>query len=154
MKSLTSFLILCFFLSSSLSAQKIPEHRKDRIRSLRIAFITERLQLTPQEAEKFWPLYNEYEAEKKKLHMKFRKDNREEEITDSQADELVDASFVLQEKELQLKKKYYAKLKKVISPKKLILLQKAEEDFRRKIIREMKRRKQQRGHGNKRGGMK
>ena len=40
---------------------------QDRIRALKVAFITDKLKLTPEESEKFWPVYNQYEAEQKRI---------------------------------------------------------------------------------------
>jgi hypothetical protein len=143
MKSFTSILILCSFLVSSLFGQD--GQKEERIRALRIAFITEELQLTSAEAEKFWPIYNEYEAERKKIRQEYRKEKRDKEMSDVEAEEMVDASFALQEKQLQLKRNYYDKMKTAISTQKLVLLERAEKKFREKIINEIKRRKQERG---------
>jgi len=124
-----------FFLVTSLSAQD--SKKEERIRSLRIAFLTEKLDLTPQEAEKFWPIYNEYEKERRKL----RRERKKTGATDVNADEMVEASFERDEKLLKLKRTYYNKLKKVVSSQKLVQLDRAEKEFRRKVVKEMKRRK-------------
>jgi Skp family chaperone for outer membrane proteins len=143
MKSITSILILCSFLVSSLFAQD--GQKEERIKALRVAFITEELQLTSAEAEKFWPIYNEYEAERKKIRQEYRKEKKDNQMSDVEAEEMVDASFALQEKQLQLKRNYYDKLKTAIPAQKLVLLERAEKKFREKIINEIKRRKQERG---------
>ena len=39
---------------------------QDRIKAQKIAFFTEKIQLTVQEAERFWPVYNEFENDKNK----------------------------------------------------------------------------------------
>ncbi|MFT4663692.1 MAG: hypothetical protein ACI8YQ_000169 [Polaribacter sp.] len=139
MKSLTSILILCLFLVTSLSAQD--SKKEERIRSLRIAFLTEKLQLTPQEAEKFWPIYNEYEKERRTLRKDYRKEKKGAELSVVEADAMVDASFELQEKQLKLKRTYYDRMKKVIPSQKLVALDRAEKEFRKKVVEEIKRRK-------------
>lgn len=141
MKSLTSILTLCLFLVTSLSAQDAK--KEERIRSLRIAFLTEKLQLTPEEAQKFWPIYNEYEQKRRKLRKEYRNEKKGTEITDVEADEMVDASFELQEKQLKLKRTYYDRMKKVIPAQKLVTLDRAEKEFRRKVVKEIKRRKKE-----------
>lgn len=145
MKSFTSILILCFFLIASLSAQDGRKGQKEeRIRSLRIAFITEKLQLTPQESEQFWPIYNEYEKERRKMRTEMKKGRKGTDISDSEADEMVDASLAMQEEQIQLKRRYYERMKKVIPSQKLVMLDKAEKEFRRKVVKEIKRRKEER----------
>jgi len=136
MKSLTSILTLCLFLVTSLSAQDAK--KEERIRSLRIAFLTEELQLTPSEAEKFWPIYNEYEKQRRKL----RKDSKGK-MKNLEGDAKVDASFEAQEKQLKLKRVYYDRMKKVIPSKKLAKLDRAEKEFRKKIVKEVNRRKKE-----------
>ncbi|MFK7808852.1 MAG: hypothetical protein AB8F74_13695 [Saprospiraceae bacterium] len=146
MKSFTSILALCLFLVASLSAQD-GKSRKGDMRSLRIAYLTKELQLTPQEAEKFWPIYNEYEKERKKLRKDARMTPKGAPASDEAAEEMVDASFERQEDLLKLKKDYYGQMKTVISTQKLAKLDKAEREFRRKVVNEVKRRKQQRKGG-------
>jgi len=142
MKSFTSILMLCFFLVASLSAQ---DNRKDeRIRSLRVAFITDKLQLTPEESEKFWPIYNEYNRERRKLRGDRRMTKKGVEVTtDEEANAMVDASFERQEKQLALKRTYYDRMKKVLPSQKLVLLERAEKQFRNKVVKEIKRRKKE-----------
>ena len=61
-KALLTILFIVIAASGLLVAQG-----GDRLESLRIAYITKQLQLTPQEAEKFWPVYNSYDGEMKKM---------------------------------------------------------------------------------------
>src|SRR5690606_18064590 len=79
------------FLSASLSfAQPGNESRKEKIESLKIAFITTELELTPEESEKFWPLYNEMELKLKKV----RKERRQlGEDLKNKLDQLSDADI-------------------------------------------------------------
>jgi hypothetical protein len=45
---------------SFANAQNGNGQRQEKIQALKIAFITQKLKLTPAEAEKFWPVYNQY----------------------------------------------------------------------------------------------
>ena len=65
MKSIITLLAITLFSLLSLQAQE----GNDKIESLKIAYITKRLQLTPEESQKFWPVYNQYEAEKKQIRL-------------------------------------------------------------------------------------
>ncbi len=150
MKSFTAFFMLCFFATTAMMAQPSNRAQKEeRIRALRVAFITDKLQLTPKESEKFWPIYNEYEKEKKKLRDKIRNQRpRNPDLTDKEAEELMLASLNAQEQQLALKRKYYSQLKQAIPVKKLAKLDRAEREFRETVVKEMKRRKQRNSQRN------
>ena len=74
--------IILFFLSANMMfAQSIDTDATERqgmkkLKAQRVAFITERIDLTPEEAEKFWPMYNQFENDKKKIQEKFKRQKR------------------------------------------------------------------------------
>jgi hypothetical protein len=55
------YLLVLLLTLGSLS--QIKAQNGEKIQTLKIAFITQKLQLTPDEAEKFWPIYNQYDNE-------------------------------------------------------------------------------------------
>lgn len=113
-------LIILFFLSgfSALFAQERNEDNLEKIKALKIAFITQKLNLSAEEAEKFWPIYNQYEREVRGI-------NRGD---------------VLQNEEqlLNTRKKYKSSFERVLGPQKLNKLFNAERDFRDVLIRRLK----------------
>ena len=119
---------------------------KERIKAQKIAFITEKLDLTPDEAEKFWPLYNAHEdtidtiksKDLRPLKMEMRSD---ENISDQRANQLLEKLIKAESDMHSAKLKLVKDLKKVISAKKIIQLKAAEDQFNRKLLehlREMK----------------
>ncbi len=122
-----------------------PRERKERIESYKIAFITSRLQLTPQEAEKFWPVYNEFDAKKESIRKSARDRNKEyntaDKVTDKQATELIEADLTEMQANVDLMKEYYGKIKAVLPPQKIVLLIHAERQFRRDLIQKLGERK-------------
>ena len=71
----TKLLILCIFTLSSMisfSQENTVQKSLEEIQSKRIAFITERVNFTPEEAQAFWPLYNELRLKKAELNKKIR----------------------------------------------------------------------------------
>lgn len=74
------FLLLAITIMAAmpaLKAQPAPENDwRDRVRCERIAFITSQLDLTPAEAEKFWPVYNEYKGQKAEAQKEIRETYR------------------------------------------------------------------------------
>ena len=140
--------ILFLFITLYATAQR---NHRERIKTLKVSFITERLDLTAKEAEKFWPVYNEYED---KMHTVRAKDikgirreikNNMDTMSQDRAQELITelnkAESTMHELRIGLTKN----LSQIISPKKIILLKVAEEDFKRKMLNEFKRRQKERG---------
>lgn len=146
MKNLLTILLL--LLTMYATAQR---NHRDRIKTLKVSFITERLDLTAKEAEKFWPIYNNYEDKTHGIRTdkirSIRKEIRDNIDTMSQnrAQELIielnEAESTMHELRIGLSKN----LGQIISPKKIILLKIAEEDFKRKMLNEFKRRQKERG---------
>ena len=109
---------------------------KEKINAARVAYITERLGLTPEEAEKFWPVYREFVQKRQDLRQDLRKQKK------SGGDEktLLDLEFKVKQQELDLEKDYSGRLQKIVSAQKLITLRQAEGDFRRMLIRQIQQR--------------
>lgn len=118
MKRILLFVLLLTTTGSLLAQQD----RDDKIRALKIAFLTERLQLTSNEAQKFWPVYNKYEAEVEKI----RRERRQGSVLDNE------------EKLLAVRKKYNSSFEKVLGKEKTNTLFKAEQDFREVLIKRLR----------------
>lgn len=136
------FIFLNLFLTINiLSAQEDGLNSEARAKMLekleaqRVAFITNKLELTPEESAKFWPLYNEYS--KKKQELRREKKNSQQNDTD----ESVDVSLEQEEKELQLKKTYYEKFKSALPVSKLAKLEEAEKEFKMEVLRTLRERR-------------
>jgi len=117
-----------------------------KIESARIALITERLGLTPEQAQKFWPVYNEYNNHRRDLVQEIqeaRKNVDMKNLTEEQGQALMNLGMDVKERQLQLEKSYSQRLNQVISTKQLLYLRKAEEDFRKMIIQRLEERKRQ-----------
>lgn len=111
---------------------------RSKIDAARAAYITERLGLTPQEAEKFWPVYREF-AEKRQ---DMRKDYVEARKRGMEDKELVEMGLKIKQQELDLEKDYSGRLMNIITPQKLMNLRQAEGEFRQIIIKQIQQRQQ------------
>ena len=139
------FLLILFW--SAVSAQyrgdpgQNPTDRRQKIETYKIGFITEKLNLTPQEAQKFWPVYNEYQSKKqdmqKKLVSKYKDYRTTKEVTEKQATELIDSSLNAMQANLDLAREYYGKLKAILPPQKIVALFTAERQFRRELLQRL-----------------
>jgi hypothetical protein len=138
--------ILCTLLTSLALAQT-PEGM-NRIESARIALITERLELTPEQAEKFWPLYREYmerrEDLRKELLSAKSEIRKDEEMTDEESKKLVDKALKLKERKVALDRDYSDKFNRVITARQLIALRNAEDDFRQMLLERLEKRRDMR----------
>jgi len=134
-------------LTSVCFAQKtdnpIPGEAKaekmEKLESMKIAFFTEQLNLTPEEATKFWPVYNAYHDEMEKLRKEHReallnaKDNFEK-LSDKDIEKLVDNEVIFRQSELDVLKKYSVQFKQVLPIRKVARLYRAEEQWKKKIL--------------------
>lgn len=144
MKSLFSTLLLVLFFISSLSAQG-----GNNLESIKIAFITERLELSPKEAQSFWPLYNQYKKETHKVEVEMRA-NRDNiiKMSDAEVSAMVERRLFLEEKKVQLEREFLADLKKVLPIRKVALLPKVEDEFRTMVLKLIKEKRRQRRSSN------
>lgn len=131
------------------------QDRKENVQAMKIAFITEKIDLTPQEAQQFWPLYNQYSDKMMELRKKRRQDNREarsnfDELSDKEVEQLVNNDIAIRQKELDLQKEYNEKFKAVLPIKKVAKLYAAEEQFKVVLLNKLKDRP---GHQGRKIGM-
>lgn len=132
--------LLIIVLSYTSFAQGRDE-MKERIKTQKIAFITDRLELTSKEAEKFWPIYNSIDTKKEALRKQSaskRKLKKPEELTESEAKTLLNEMLAIEDQRHQLHRELVTKLDNVISSKKILALMRAEREFDRKIIQKFK----------------
>jgi hypothetical protein len=137
---------LMLLLTLPVVAQQRPGAR-EKIETMKIAYITTALNLTELEAQQFWPVYNEAEVKRRELRksrMAERMDAAQnfETMTDKEAEVFIDKEMEFKQKELDIQKELHVKLKKVLPAKKIARLYKAETDFQRKVLQELERKKE------------
>jgi len=134
-------------LTVSLTAISQPgrgmQHRRGQLDAQKIAFITRELELTPQEAQVFWPVYNEFDAKRKTLRQSFitttnLEDKNIDELSDKEAGELADGQIIQSQKLLDLRKEYHAKFKSVLPIKKVLKLYESERRFQKELMGQIK----------------
>ena len=113
---------------------------RDRVESRKIAYLSDKLDLTSAEAQVFWPLYNEYRQELKGLHEEKEKGDRAE-MTDAEAQVHLDKMLTLQQSALDIKKKYQDKMVSTIGAKKTMMLWRHDRKFKEEIIREARKKR-------------
>ena len=110
---------------------------------LKIAFITEKLDLSVDEAAKFWPVYNEFEAKKSKIRSKDLRSikmqmRQNPDMSEKEADELLDKLMKAENDMHTAKLKLIKDLKKILPSDKIIKLRAAEDEFNKKLLEKLK----------------
>ena len=118
------------------------------IESMKIAFITKRLSLTPEEAKVFWPVYDEYSTEMKSVRENRVSNLKEakgeiDNLSDKEVDNIIADDIALRQQEVDILKKYHPRFKQVLPIKKVAKLFKAEEEFKRELLEKIRERKAQ-----------
>lgn len=122
---------------------------REKIKSLKVAFITEKLELSSKEAQQFWPVYNKFEEEREILRRKERIEIREKikdvsTLSETEAEKLLTQFTEFNATEEELNRSYLTAMKKVLSAKKTLLLLRSEEEFKRRLLKQYR---QNRGNG-------
>ena len=141
------FALICFTLVGNVFAQQqMPKqvHAKERIEAQRVGFITQRLNLTPEESQQFWPVYNQYTEKLQQIRTAAKVDTPLDEMNDADTEKMILGQMDRETHELDLRKEYYQKLKKVISVKKIAKLYRAERDFKAELLKQLQEMKEMR----------
>lgn len=139
MNSLIKTLSCALLLVSALShAQHKPD--KNKIKSLKVAFITERLDLSSDEAQRFWPIYNTYQEDRNAMrereHKQIRSKIRDsDDLTEKESSKLLEQYLTFEEEEEELDKDFIKEVSKVISAKKTLLLLRSEHEFKKQLLK-------------------
>lgn len=141
----TTFYVICLwiFFVGSMNAQ---EHRskEERIKALKVAFITEELDLSPKQSQGFWPLYNELHDKLEVIRKKFKVKPDLDQMTDEEIELFLENHLKLGEEKIELHRVYIQKFKKVINLKQIARLSLVERKFKRELLM---RSKEKRGEG-------
>jgi len=140
-RNLLAILFVALLSITTASAQRKSEEEIKRIQDAKVAIITNRLNLTPEQSTGFWPVYNEYSQKRKEIHRAQRKiinDKKAEGQTDDQVLNNLKEVQELRQKELDLEKEYQNRFLKVITASQVIELYKAERTFNDMLIQRLK----------------
>ncbi|MEO0473454.1 MAG: hypothetical protein AAF206_27830 [Bacteroidota bacterium] len=139
------FLLIGILLISSLAVaqgtirQRLNERRNERINAFKVGYFTRKLNLTPAEAKRFWPLYDQYSEELEEVRQRSKQLQRNvrttiNSMTDNEVEDLVDEFMGLKAEEFRLNQQYHTDFKKVLPIRKVVLFYKAQADFNRELL--------------------
>lgn len=144
MKTKNILALLLFLITFSFYAQnEKTDDKREKVKAFKVSFLTTELELTPTEAEKFWPIYNAYDDkqfelrhDKMKTYIGKLDDDNLNSLSEKEAITLL-SQIESTDKELYvLREKYMTNLKKVLSAKKILKLKRSEDDFNRKLLKQ------------------
>ena len=147
MKKLTYTLLIFFITVNSIVAQH--HGKREKLKAYKTAYLTEQLDLSSKEAEKFWPIYNTYEKKYFQLKVNKMSEMRTvvkeqggfDALSEKEANQILLKISSNEQAILDAKKELYKKLKKILPAKKILMLNKAEHDFNRKLLSDYRNKK-------------
>lgn len=111
------------------------QDRKERIKALKIAYMTSELNLTPDESMKFWPVYNEFQDKLHELRENTKPKKEASDMTDAEAEELIEMVLSAEQQKVDLLRETIYKLKPIIGAQRVVVVQRVEDKFREKLLR-------------------
>lgn len=146
-----NILCIAFFSIWAIGLTAQPQRKSfERIHAAKVAYITDRLQLSSEQSQRFWPVFNEFESERMAIRRKYhhhsemeenfdRKGSKQEKIEDEDHyKQSIDDNLDLQQEELDLKRKYKDEFLKILSAQQLSMLFKTEKEFRQLLIQRLR----------------
>jgi hypothetical protein len=148
MNRLISTALLMGVMHLSLLAQADADMIRERIQAKRIAVFTNILRLTPEEAQGFWPLYNEFQDKKERLQDDLKPKKQLEAMSDAEVEDQIRRHFEYRQKELDLERDLYQKLRTVLPVRKIARIPEAERNFRKSVLERVQEAREKRGRKN------
>jgi len=144
-----SFFGIALFLMLAFAASAQPckpgERAQEKIEAYKIAFFTERLQLTPEESKSFWPLFNQFENERDALRDGYKLEDRKIELmSDKEVEDFVMQHFEMEEKLVKLRRDYVRRFMEVLPIRKVAILQRVDTEFKRHLLEQLQKRQEKR----------
>lgn len=141
------YLYLFAFGMATLAVGQNQDQVLQKIENAKIALITKRLDLNSEQAQQFWPIYNEYYERQKQLRSTYidaKKNVDPRTATESQNKQLLELGLKVKEQQLALEKDYSGRMLTVISSRQMMELSKAESDFRKMLVERIRSNNQNR----------
>jgi len=138
MRKLVFIVLVCLLAQVSMAQ----DGGNQKIENAKIGLITNRLNLSAEQSQQFWPIYNEFDAKKKDIRKQMRRLIVETNTLTTPDEKIlanIKESLNLQQKEVDLEKEYVTKFLKVINVRQLAELYKAEQMFTQMLLQRLNR---------------
>ncbi|WP_224744151.1 hypothetical protein [Pontibacter aquaedesilientis] len=136
------FIFLCALTLSgtqTLAQSGRSQDRRENVEAAKVAFLTDKMGLTTEQSQKFWPIYNEYENKRRELVKSYRSGYREDvdQLSEQEAKARLDGMFNTRERELELEKEYVSRYQRVITSNQIIKLYRSEREFTKLLLKKL-----------------
>jgi hypothetical protein len=147
MKKLLSILVSCTLLAlPAAQAQLEPDlPLTDRMKAMKVAFITEKIGLTPEQSQGFWPVYEEFQNKQRDIRQANRPGKNINQMSDVELEKYLYQNLENEAQLLELKRTYLERFQEVITIRQIALLQRAERDFNRQVVERLLELRKRRG---------
>lgn len=132
---------IVFALMTCMQALGQKAEVKKKIEAAKIALITERLELSPEQAEKFWPIYRSFEEERKAIRKAYNRERKSFDPNTATEEEnlnMLNMAKEVKQKQLNLENDYTDRILKVITTRQLNNLRQAEGDFKEMLLKRIR----------------
>lgn len=147
MKKLCIVLAVFAAVSTSAAAQVGPR-AQEKIEAFKIGFFTEKLQLTTEESKAFWPLFNQFENDREALKEKYDLDGKKLELlSDKDVESAILQHLDMEDQLVKLRRDYTKRFMEVLPIRKVAMLQRIDTEFKRALLEEIKKRRENRQNG-------
>ncbi len=145
--ALSAFLFISLLTTVSAQNQMSKDERMDRIKAQKVAFFTEKMELSSSTSQNFWPVYNEYFNKKDSIYhlsrdLRTKLQEQASSLTNKQKEETLDLLIKLKSESSNLEMKYHQKFKSILTINQVILLYQAEHEFKMRLFKQLKEMKE------------
>ncbi|NND09446.1 MAG: hypothetical protein HKN87_23985 [Saprospiraceae bacterium] len=134
-------LYICLLFCTDVNAQNNNRSVEDRIEAQRIAFITEFVDLTAEEAQAFWPIFNAFRKDEKALKAEKEPAKSPIDMSDQEAHDHIQHLLSIERKLLDRRELFVEQLQDVLSSRKIMRLFRAEKKFKERLLRAINQRR-------------
>lgn len=146
MKTQKIIFLIGLMIPSFLSYAQSDRPGREKIEAAKIGLISQRLGLSPEEATRFWPIYNEYSRQREQNHRQFKEARRNfdpQNASEEETRQMLQLGRKTKEKQLKLERDFSDRMLNVINSKQLLSLQEAEREFRDMLLNRLKQRRRE-----------
>ncbi|WP_337040533.1 hypothetical protein [Emticicia sp. 17c] len=136
------YIIILLFLPFLTLAQNSREERYEKIQTAKIGLITEKLDLSTEQAPQFWSVYNEYQSKKFDLRRNIKRALDDANAASANDEKIIAAHRQVlgyRKKEIELEEEYMAKILKTITPRQFAELKRTEQSFNKKLLERLQK---------------
>jgi hypothetical protein len=140
------FFIVLTWVCTDAYTQNPVTKKPETLQQQKMAFFNDKLQLSPAESAKFWPIYNDYQNRRDKITrdrntlMQYFESNQAN-MNEKEASELIQKYIVFQKQETELLDSYTSKFREFLPAKKVMQIYQVELDFKKWLLENLRQNK-------------